>query len=49
MKVEVTSPSEYQGAIISQLTRRNGIITATDEREGYFTVDAEVSAIMITQ
>lgn len=42
MKVEVTGPSEFQGAIIQQLTRRNGIILGTDESEGFFTVVCEV-------
>ena len=43
MKVEVSVPSEHQGAIISQISKRNGVITGTDERDGYFTVESEVS------
>lgn len=42
MKVETTCPSEFQGAIISLMTRRNGIIIGTDESEGYFAVQCEV-------
>lgn len=42
MSVEVTAPEEFQGAIISQLNKRNGIITNTDRAEGWFTIYAEV-------
>ncbi|KAI1306022.1 Elongation factor G, mitochondrial [Halotydeus destructor] len=42
MKVEVTGPSEFQGAIVAQLTKRNGIVLGTDDSEGFFTVQCEV-------
>lgn len=42
MTVEVTGPSEFQGAIISQLTKRSGVIVNTTENEGWFTVVSEV-------
>lgn len=42
MTVEVVIPDEFQGAVISQLNKRKGIITGTDGIEGWFTVYAEV-------
>lgn len=42
MAVEVTAPDEFQGAVITQLNKRHGIITATEGTEGWFTVHAEV-------
>jgi elongation factor G len=42
MKVEVTGPSEFQGQILTQLTKRNGIVLNTDESEGFFTIVSEV-------
>lgn len=42
MVVEVVGPEEYQGTVIGQLNKRNGIITGTDGTEGWFTVYAEV-------
>lgn len=42
MMVEVVIPDEFQGAVIGQLNKRNGIITGTDGVEGWFTVYAEV-------
>jgi len=42
MNVEVTAPVEFQGAVMGQVNRRKGIITATDSNEGWFTVNAEV-------
>lgn len=42
MAVEVTAPEEFQGQVIAQLNKRNGIITSTDGSEGWFTVYAEV-------
>lgn len=42
MKVETTCPSEFQGSIISILTKRNGIIVSTDESDGYFSLVCEV-------
>lgn len=42
MMVEVVTPDEFQGAVIGQLNKRQGIITGTDGTEGWFTVYAEV-------
>lgn len=42
MIVEVTAPTEFQGAVMGQVQKRKGIITATDATEGWFTVNAEV-------
>ena len=42
MSVEVTAPEEFQGSVIGQLNKRNGIITGTDGTEGWFSVYAEV-------
>ena len=42
MKVEVTTPEEYQGDLIGDLTRRRGKIMAMDSRDRIVTVTAEV-------
>lgn len=42
MAVEVTAPDEFQGAVMAQLNKRQGIVTATEGTEGWFTVYAEV-------
>lgn len=42
MLVEINAPLEYQGAVISQMSKRNGIINNTDAVEGWFTLSAEV-------
>ncbi|XP_047488000.1 elongation factor G, mitochondrial-like [Penaeus chinensis] len=42
MSVEITAPEEFQGSIISQMNKRNGIITGTDANEGWFTLYTEV-------
>jgi len=42
MAVEVTTPTEFQGAVMGQLNKRKGIITGTDDNEGWFVVGAEV-------
>ena len=42
MKVEVTTPEEYQGDLIGDLTRRRGKIMAMDSRDRTVTVTAEV-------
>lgn len=42
MLVEVSAPDEFQGAVMTQLNRRHGIITGSDGTEGWFTVYAEV-------
>lgn len=45
MSVEITAPEEFQGSIISQMNKRNGIITGTDANEGWFTLYTEVSGV----
>lgn len=42
MMVEVTVPEEFQGNVIGQLNKRNGIIMGTEGTEGWFTIYAEV-------
>lgn len=42
MTVEVTAPEEFQGAVMTQLNKRHGIITSSEGTEGWFTVYAEV-------
>ncbi|XP_075210661.1 elongation factor G, mitochondrial-like [Lycorma delicatula] len=42
MSVEVTAPDEFQGTIISQINKRQGIITGTEINDGWFVVYAEV-------
>lgn len=42
MSVEVTAPSEFQGSVMGQINRRKGLITGTDDNEGWFVVACEV-------
>ncbi|KAK5646202.1 hypothetical protein RI129_004666 [Pyrocoelia pectoralis] len=42
MAVEVTTPTEFQGTVMSQLNKRHGLVTGTDGTEGWVTVYAEV-------
>lgn len=42
MAVEVTAPDEFQGAVMTQLNKRHGIITGTEGTDGWFTVYSEV-------
>ncbi|XP_012289242.1 elongation factor G, mitochondrial [Orussus abietinus] len=42
MLVEVTAPIEFQGIVVTQITKRRGLITGTDGYEGWFTIFAEV-------
>jgi elongation factor G len=42
MKVEIETPLEYQGNIVSDLNSRRGIIHGTENHETYATIDAEV-------
>ncbi|XP_066143285.1 elongation factor G, mitochondrial [Euwallacea fornicatus] len=42
MAVEVTAPEEFQGAVMTQLNKRHGIITGVEGIEGWCTLHAEV-------
>ncbi|MFC1584576.1 elongation factor G [Fibrobacterota bacterium] len=42
MKVEVETPSEFQGAVLGNLNQRRGMITGTTERDKYIQITAEV-------
>ncbi|ESN97877.1 hypothetical protein HELRODRAFT_114036 [Helobdella robusta] len=42
MNVEVTAPSEFQGSVMSGLTKRHAVIIGQDQADGYFSVFAEV-------
>ena len=42
MKLEVSAPDEFQGAIIGQLNQRRGIIINTTAENGYIVVNAEI-------
>jgi elongation factor G len=47
MKLEVSAPDEFQGAIIGQLNQRRGIICNTTMDNGYVVVEAEVPLNMM--
>jgi len=42
MNVEVSCPSEFQGELIGQVSRRSGVLLSTDESNNWFTINAEV-------
>lgn len=42
MTVEVSAPQEFQGAVLSSLGKRHGLIVSTDASDGWFTLVAEV-------
>lgn len=42
MFVEITAPEEFQGTIMTHITKRRGIITGTDANDGWFILNAEV-------
>ena len=42
MKVEVSSPEEFQGNVMGQINQRRGIIQGSGTNEGFSTVEAEV-------
>jgi len=42
MKLEVSSPEEFQGTVIGQINQRRGVILGTESDGGYVTVESEV-------
>ena len=42
MRVDVSAPLEFQGTLLANLTRRKGVIVATETRDDYAHVSAEV-------
>ncbi|KAH8869348.1 Elongation factor G, mitochondrial [Schistosoma japonicum] len=42
MYVEVSAPAEFQGVLLTAVTRRNGLIVSTEVSESYGMVNAEV-------
>lgn len=46
MNVEVSAPSEFQGEIISQISRRSGVLISTNEIDNWFTMNAEVCPLI---
>jgi len=42
MKIDVTTPSEYQGVVVNTLTQRNAFVTNTESTDAYTTITAEV-------
>lgn len=42
MSVEIVAPMEFQGTVLSSISKRNGIMTSREQTEGWFTACAEV-------
>uniref|UniRef100_A0A023GLU9 Elongation factor G, mitochondrial n=1 Tax=Amblyomma triste TaxID=251400 RepID=A0A023GLU9_AMBTT len=42
MCVEVTAPQEFQGSVLSSISKRHGVIVSTDSSENWFILVAEV-------
>ncbi|XP_031619076.1 elongation factor G, mitochondrial [Contarinia nasturtii] len=42
MNVEIVAPVEFQGTVLSGISKRSGIMTSREQTEGWFTVNAEV-------
>lgn len=42
MSVEVVAPIEFQGTVLSSISKRGGILTQREQTEGWFTAYAEV-------
>lgn len=42
MSVEVIAPTEFQGIILSQISKRSGVVTGTDAVDNWFTLFSEV-------
>lgn len=42
MSVEIVAPVEFQGVVLSGVSKRNGIMTSREQTEGWFTIAAEV-------
>jgi elongation factor G len=42
MKLEVSTPTEFQGTVVGQINQRRGVIMGTEQDGAYMTVEAEV-------
>ncbi|KAK2912462.1 elongation factor G, mitochondrial [Channa argus] len=42
MSVEIVAPQEFQGAVISGVNRRHGVISGQDGADGFFTLYADI-------
>ncbi|XP_057334089.1 elongation factor G, mitochondrial [Microplitis mediator] len=42
MAVEITAPDEFQGTVMGQVSKRKGVITGSENSEGWVTIYAEV-------
>lgn len=42
MKVEITAPEEFQGAVMGQINQRRGMISGTQTQEAMVTISADV-------
>lgn len=49
MKVEVSLPVEFQGAVMGIISRRSGIVAGSDGKEGWVTLEAEVRVMCLTE
>lgn len=43
MTVEVSTPVEFQGAVMGIISRRSGIVGGSEGKEGWVTLEAEVT------
>lgn len=46
MSVEISVPVEFQGAVMGIVSRRSGIVAGSEGKEGWVTINAEVSKIL---
>lgn len=42
MNVEITAPSEFQGAVMGGLSKRQAVISNQDTHDSWFTLECEV-------
>ena len=41
MLVEISAPEEFQGSVMSMITKRDGVILGSEGAEGWFTITTE--------